>query len=222
MIRYSRPSIIEINHVLRTRNGLVVHFSGCPKGHGTARSNNLYPNDLRTVAAYQTMGGLSCSVVMPGDEFHTFQTNNAFGTIGMILGFRSPDSILDVSATDCGSSDINGVRLARQSDITVTELEQSIDGRPSGRYNEWVVGQYIVLGIFVAPPVSVFEIRDATSFGESEYVGTGPIDAEREESIADVMRNFPNTRIFAFRTDSIVECKDSQWMQVQHSDVYSA
>ncbi|RZF28073.1 hypothetical protein EVC45_20200 [Paraburkholderia sp. UYCP14C] len=89
-----------------------------------SRGDHLYPVDLRHVIDKRAMGGVSCSVVSPGDKFHQPRGNNAIGTVGVVLGLTSPQSLFDVSATDCGSFvDAGGTRAPRPSPITLAEVE---------------------------------------------------------------------------------------------------
>ena len=64
-IPFEKPSMQDVYALLKEQNSLIVHFSGSPKGQGEVRSNNGYPNDLKTVLNERAMGGLSCSTVKP-------------------------------------------------------------------------------------------------------------------------------------------------------------
>ena len=52
----------------------------------------------------------------------------------------------------------NGVRKAPERNLTADDLEVSLTKRPSGGYNEWVIRDYIILGIFAAPPFRVSKL----------------------------------------------------------------
>lgn len=97
----NRPELADVHQFLRKHNALIVHFSGAPKGGGIER-NSMFPNDLEHVVEGRAMGGLSCSVVRPGDVFHGFE-RNATGCIGVVLDLQSKDSLVAVDPHDCGS-----------------------------------------------------------------------------------------------------------------------
>lgn len=157
-----KPSVAEVHAVLAAHDGLIVHFSGAPKGSGIERGH-LYPDDLRHVIAGKAMGGLSCSVVKPGDNFVGFE-RNATGCIGLILDLTVPSSLVAVSATDCGSIEApDGTRhVQHETDISVADVEASITGRRKGNYNEWVVRDFRVLGVLAVPPFEI-SVRGAIS-----------------------------------------------------------
>ena len=106
-----KPTREEVREFLCQRNALLVHFSGAPKGAGLERgAAHLFPTDLRHVVDGHASGGLSCSVVQPGDVFQGI-ARNATGSIGLVLDLKSADSLLAVSADDCGSvGDSSGKR----------------------------------------------------------------------------------------------------------------
>ena len=86
-----------------------------------------------------------------------------------------------ISPSDCGSwVDSDGVRQCEMKDISITDLDDSLDLR-SG-HNEWVIADYRVLGILAVAP---FEIWDPTL----AVVTTG---------LADVIAAFPDQPIFTF------------------------
>ena len=138
-----RPSLEEVYGLLREKNALIVHFSGAPKGFGKYRPDNLFPKDLLHAIAVHDIGGQSCSVVMPGDNF-SGEGRNAVGCIGLVLALKSPNSLEDASFEDLGSvEDQNGLRRTSFKEyISFQDLRNSIEYRPSNSYNEWVINYY--------------------------------------------------------------------------------
>jgi hypothetical protein len=172
-----KPTVAEVHAVLAAHEALIVHFSGVPKGSGLERGH-LYPDDLRYVIAGNSMGGLACSTVKPGDVFAGFQ-RNATGCIGLILDLTSPASLVAVSATDCGSIEgPNGIRMVlNERSISVADVEASIFNRPLGHYNEWVVRDFKVIGVLAVPP---FEISDRGGLELPPDVPAHLVDVENE------------------------------------------
>src|SRR5262249_11671848 len=158
MQQLHKPDVTEVYEFLRSRNAFIVHFSGTPKGSGGGK---WFPNDLRHVIEGRAMGGLSSSLVRPGDNFRGFK-RNATGSIGVILGLQSKASLVAVDPSDCGSiEDEQGNRTVQnERDITMEDLARTLDARAVGDYNEWIIRNYDLLGIFAVPPseVSVLKI----------------------------------------------------------------
>jgi hypothetical protein len=147
-----KPELAEVHEFLRRRDALIVHFSGAPKGTGIDRGEaHLFPADLRHVVEGHAMGGLSCSVVLPGDKFHGFD-RNATGSIGVVLDLTTKDSLVAVAPTDCGSiEDECGKRIVQnETDIATADLEHSLNKRAN--YNEWIIRNYVVRGILAVSP----------------------------------------------------------------------
>jgi hypothetical protein len=175
-----RPSVDDVEAFLYRRRALIVHFSGSPPGVSSGVVN-YYPDDLRYVIAGRARTGVCCSVVTPSDNFHGAGTRNALGCVGVVLELCAPESLMAISPSDCGSwVDSDGVRQCEMKDISITDLDDSLDLR-SG-HNEWVIADYRVLGILAVAP---FEIWDPTL----AVVTTG---------LADVIAAFPDQPIFTF------------------------
>ena len=97
---------------------------GAPKGGGF---DHLFPEDLQHVIAGNAMGGLSCSVVRPGDIFHGAEERNAIGSIGIVLDFQSKDCLVAADPHDCGSIVKNGFRtVLTKKDLSVDDLERDL------------------------------------------------------------------------------------------------
>ena len=79
------PEIQDVYKLLREVNGLIVHFSGCPPMHVKEWDEDLsFPADLKRVISGRAQGGVSCSVVLPGDVFEGPDAAS-IGSIGVIL-----------------------------------------------------------------------------------------------------------------------------------------
>ena len=85
----------------------------------------MFPTDLKRVVALCAKGGLSCSVVRPGDEFADLNRANATGCVGVILGLETKNSLIAAHPHDCGSMVENGVRkVLNEKDLTVDERKR--------------------------------------------------------------------------------------------------
>jgi hypothetical protein len=208
-----RPPVADVYDLLVKYNALIVHFSGAPKGAGKPRPDRLYPNDLLHAMTLQKHEGLSCSTVMPGDNFHGLN-RNAIGSIGIILGLRSPKSLIGVSPHDCGSfEDANGARqFPHQPSISISDIENSIVNRQPGRYNEWGIEDFNVLGIFASPP---FDIAIEIPMSDIPGIPVDPIDSHPIEVISqttlqEVSRNFFRHKVFGFQGNALCEWRGEQ------------
>ena len=171
----------EVHAFLRRRSGLVVHFSGSPKGVSSGVHHD-YPADLQYILGGHAQGGLSCSVVTPTDVFAGAGGRNAFGCIGLIVDLMAPESLVAVGPHDLGSQVVGGVRQYPPQAIGVADLENSLDRRTD--HNEWGVRDFTVRGVLAVAP---FEIWNSTS--------PGWVD---QTNLADVAAAFPGLPIFTF------------------------
>lgn len=193
----SKPTTNEIYAFLNKKSGLVVHFSGCPKGIG--RENNLYPDDLNKIINDHVHGGLSCSLIIPGDNFSADNVRNeATGAIGVIVGFDE-DGLVAVSPSDCGSyEDDDGVRKVFEKDIKIEDLRSSLTERQN--YNEWVIKQNKILGIFVFNTTNIPVSRYEKIEGSDEPVlGFNYLEFE------DVKDTFQCLEIYTFLNGEIAK-----------------
>lgn len=198
-----KPSTKEIHDFINGVSGLVVHFSGCPKGgghdNGTEDGSDLYPADLNKIIDGHVNGGISCSLIIPGDYFSfTLSESKATGSIGVIVGFDD-EGLVAVSPTDCGSiTDENHIRITNPKDITIDDLESSLSKRET--YNEWVIKQNKVLGIFVFDTFNI-PVSKYTKIQNSDLFDYGYEYPE----LQDVKDTFKNLEIYTFSNGSIVK-----------------
>lgn len=153
-----RPNLGDVHDLLRDKSGLVVHFSGTPRGVAASSFNGGFPDDLLNVLDGAAQSGISCSVVHPGDNFDTQSIyTNATGCIGVIVRLRNPQSLVGAHYKDCGSRVEDGVRTCAQANqpMTIDQVRESILARAPGTYNEWVVKDYDVLGLLFQSPFFV-------------------------------------------------------------------
>lgn len=199
---------------------LIVHFSGTPKGAG-ADFGDLYPDDLKKVVAGKCLGGLSCSTVMPGDEFADLHRANATGCVGVILGLKSPRSLLDAHPSDCGSRVVERRReFQRARDMTIGDIEETISGRRPESYNEWGVADYVVLGMFAAEPYEIWKRYPAAELGLSDEFEE-EVDAQGATNPHEVAVTFAGLPVYSFRCGQLVRYDGGNWTTVAHGDVYA-
>ena len=214
----------NVYDVLREHQALLVHFSGCPKGAGAEREDHLYPHDLQSVLDGKAHSGLSCSTVMPRDCFGGFD-RNATGCVGALLGLQSGDSLKAVSAGDCGSALIAGVREIGLADtVTLDSVVRSISNRKPGHYNEWIVANYEVLGLFAAAPFEVSALCRMPAIPDAPVQSQEAelIAASRQTNIEEVANTFPGSTIVSFHNGRLVMWIDGRSREIAHSDLYCA
>ena len=191
------PTIVELHQFLRRHNALIVHFSGIPKGVGPGTAS--YPDDLRAAIASKGAFELSCSAVKPGDKFDPDPgvLSAATGSVGIIVDPRGPSSIKFADADDHGSMydprtnkriGLPGMTVSAQS------FEDSFAHRT--RYNEWVVGDYDVRGIFIFRPIW--------------------LNPTTQMPLQRVAADFPGMPIFTFSFDEIF-----QVIPTDHKQIYA-
>lgn len=220
---FARPPVEQIYDMLHGHQALVVHFSGTPKGSGFD-SPHIYPADLHQVIGGAGRGGLSCSTVMPHDEFEQLDRANATGCVGLIVGFTSGRSILDAHPRDCGSHVENGFRIVPNArDLGIEDLEQTVLQRPADSYNEWVVASDQVLGLFAASPFTIWaESMPAEPPDLPDYLrAASPVGDFAFTDPATIATEFPDLPLFSFRHGRLVRWDDSDWTLADHRQVYA-
>lgn len=162
-----RPTVHEVHLLLHQWQGVIVHFSGAPKGASGSTFHGQYPADLLNVLANNAQGGISCSVVKPGDDFHSFIAN-ATGCIGVIVRMSNRHSLVGADCRDCGSTETEGKRTCRNAHLplSIADVAHSLCGRASDGYNEWIVKDYEVIGLLVQEPWYVVAPGNATNIAE--------------------------------------------------------
>lgn len=217
----SKPGVSVVRAILERRNALIVHFSGTPKGSGVERGH-LFPEDLLHVIRGHAQGGVSCSTVWPGDNFYGYD-RNATGCIGVVLDLTSKTSLVAVDASDCGSLETEtGERIvARERDITPEDVELSLRNREG--YNEWVVRDFKVAGIFASPPfeMSKLEVPEYPKDMPSILRDNAPVIGIGTVPISDFIATFTNLPIYGFSVSGIVQFVGDKVIDVAHREIYS-
>ena len=218
----ARPSLSDIHGVLAAYSAVIVHFSGTPKGAGS-NFEYPFPSDLAEVIAGRSQTGLSCSTVMPGDEFSDLCSANATGCIGVVLGPRTPHSVLDAHPNDCGTYIEDGVRqVPHARDMTAPDLDATIADRANGSYNEWVIADYRVIGLFAAEPYRV-SAAVAIQYPEDmpDYLRTDDIAPGFEyKSLNEIEKLLPGLPIYSFSLDGLVQRAGPDWVPAAHETLY--
>lgn len=215
-------TIRAIYGILEQNNALIVHFSGAPKGSGKCRLDHMYPKDLLHVVNEYAQGGLSCSTIMPTDNFYGID-RNATGCIGVVLGLKSDCSVTSATPNDAGSiENSNGTREAQDQIVDTAAIKESISNRKQNGYNEWVVRDYVSLGILAAPPYEVMELRIPVFPPNmpEHLIDSTPLPVIAQLTLAQVKLCFPNNRIFTLRDGSFFEYKNGTLEPLQHGDIY--
>jgi len=108
--------------------------------------------------------------------------------------------------------------VGREVDIGGAELEESLYAR-GDRYNEWVVRDFKVVGVFIAEP--------ATTWGEVPVPmpGDWPPQLVLQDvsiSVLQVAEEFKELPIYSLFEREILQWKASAWRPIAHSDIYCA
>ncbi len=208
-----KPNIKDIHDYLNNKNGLVVHFSGCPKGGGPGVK--LYPNDLLQVISNNANGGVSCSLIVPGDSYNK---SSAIGTVGLIIDFNS-DGLKAVSPSDCGSDVIDGIRRAEEKGISLDDINNSLISRLN--YNEWVIVPSKILGVFVFTGEDIIVWGDCQALDEHNDVADSYL-FNKYIDIQQVSQDFINEDVFSFIDGSIAKLdRDSmEFVRVDGNEFY--
>lgn len=223
MTNFARPRLPDIHAILRKHCALIVHFSGTPKGGGS-NFELAFPDDLRKVISGQSQSGLSCSVVLPNDEFSDLERANATGCIGLVLGLTSEQSLIDAHPYDCGTFMKNGSRqVPNARDMTAENIEDTVTSRKGDSYNEWVIANYSVIGIFAVAPFR-FSADVPIDFPDDmpDYLRSSPIAAGfKFSSPKDLAKEFPSLPIYSFVGGVLVERVQCSWNTIPHSQLYA-
>jgi hypothetical protein len=201
MSPFKKPDVEEVHAFLREHNALIVHFSGTPPS-GCGKHH--FPADLRNVLDLGAMTGLSCSLVVPGDNFDDGKgPRNAYGSVGVILDLTDKDSLATATAGDGGALIVNCAREFDERDLDIQKVKDSLLKRDGA--NEWGIRNYTTIGIFIADPIQVNT--------------PGLLSPNVDEPF--IRAAFPDQRIFSFSGSEIVEIlPDARRVIVNHTELY--
>lgn len=211
----AKPSLDEVRSFLSRFQALILHCSGQPKGIGPGQFD--FPNDLHHVLQGHAQGGISCSVVKPGDRFHG-EVRHTTGSVGLVIAPTDSKSILSVDPNDAGSEVHEGVRVVgHENDISVTDLEMTFTER-GNRYNEWVVRNFNVIGLFVAEPAQISKgVEMHMPIGAPTEIIHQGVDI----SVCEVANEFSGLPIYSVSETHILKWTAQGWRPVPHSDIYT-
>ncbi len=188
----------DLHAALRSRPALIVHFSGVPKGVGHSVQ---YPDDLQW-ALTNPHEILCCSTIEPGDFIAA--PMRATGTVGVVVGPENEEGIVFVCQDDVGSPPNTVDRLAWNRPLSVGHCRRSFTRNGNTPYNEWLVGPYRIIGLFVASDAQV-------------QVNGRLIEVDTE----GVLANLGKRRVFSDVGGEFVELDvDGRWMALDMSSVY--
>jgi hypothetical protein len=99
--------------------------------------------------------------------------------------------------------------------VTAENCAASIDKRDPS--NEWHVQDYVPVGIFILPPITVRQIQRVEGFDE-------PISGEIELRLDQAVAPFPDERIFTVNKETFLELDRStgRWNAVAYDDIIPA
>ena len=198
----SLPPTFSIRAFLKSQAALLVHFNTpMSTNHPTG-----FPDDLR--AAKSLCGApISFSTIQIGDRGpwqggHPAEAN-AGGSIGIVVDINDTGSVHTVDPGDSGS----GLRIGSGGNSPdARSCADSISQRKS--VNEWWVQDFTPLGVFIFEPAMVF-VKDPSAQGE------------RDADLAEVLREFPDDRIFSVTAGSFTEYDRgaAAWLPVAYDDI---
>jgi len=110
---------------------------------------------------------------------------------------------------DCGSleEEIEGklvrtVPVQKRKDLSLEDLEATLTQRTS--YNEWIVKDYTVLGIFAHPPCIADDVAGLP----------------RRITLEELVQHFPGQPIFSFKDGSIYRLRPPPSAPIDPSEIY--
>ncbi|MFM0042159.1 hypothetical protein [Paraburkholderia sediminicola] len=213
-----KPSLDEVRAFLEAHQALIVHCSGSPKGVGPGLAR--YPADLENVWQGRANGGVSCSVVKPGDSFHP-PLRHTTGSVGLVIGLTGSNSLVAVAPQDAGSSVVDGVRVvASEVDITISDLSRSLSER-GDHYNEWVLRDFKVIGVFIAEPATTWQEVEMSMPTEGAVNSAALVPQDVDISVAQVASDFKGLPVYTFAGRQIVRWGSGGWSPADHTKIYS-
>lgn len=197
----------SIRDFLRTRKALLVHFSTV-----MARSAELvFPDDL-TQAMHLRGTPLSFSTIEVGDTCPNAGRGGAEGSIGLLVDLGSDSRVVSVSPGDSGSyyDERTGSGGSLGLEPTAQNCADSIDKRQPS--NEWIVENYIPLGIYILPPIRV---RQSVKLGDDTITG------EVEISLYQAIAPFPEWPIYSANEKGFLKYdrQSRAWNAVGYDDI---
>ncbi|WP_186148005.1 hypothetical protein [Burkholderia gladioli] len=213
----AKPSLDEVRSFLARHQALIIHYPGTQKSVGSGQE--AYLEDLKNVWWSHARGGISCSVVKPGDRFRRSGRHD-IGGVGLVIGFTGANSLVAVAAHDAGSFVVHGERLVSEEvDIGIADLERSLSARGDS-HNEWVVRNFKVIGVFVAEPATTWrevqmQIPPGLGGMASQFVSQ-----EVSISLSQIAADFKGLPIYTFSEGGILQWSGNGWSPVAYFNIY--
>jgi hypothetical protein len=140
------------------------------------------------------------------------------------LDLTGEHSLVAADPYDCGSiEDEQGNRIVeKETDISADDLEKTLRERLTDSYNEWVVRDYAVRGIFGIPPfdLSYLKVPDYPYEVPDLLRSTEPILDIRQSSFEEVAASFPRQTIYTFREVGIFRHASGEFHRVEQFSIY--
>lgn len=194
----TRPTVSEVHEVLRTRRALLAHFiSDTPMDSAFGNSPG-YPDSLLRVLNRQCPGGVCCSTFGATDDPRAGV--DVSGTVGVLLRPASDRSVLAASPYDIGSVYKDGVRWFPRPlrPLSKVDLANSIDARVEDQWNEWIVDDYVPIGLITLK-------RNGFSVGTDKCQG--------------LVETF-GYPVYQIDDGRLVRLHGDRWIPADHGDLY--
>jgi len=141
----------------------------------------------------------------------------------VVLGLLDKDSLVAAHPHDCGSSVQDGGRtVSEERDVTVEDLKETFVKRPSNSYNEWVLKNYTVRGIFAVPPfrVSVLKVLNYPYDVPEWMKDQKPILDFGYVTVPQLLATFHDHSIFSFCDGKLVRLTEEGVVPFDHTVIY--
>jgi hypothetical protein len=117
----------------------------------------------------------------------------------------------------------DGVRIVPNArNLDIADLEATICKRSPTSYNEWVIRDYVVLGIFAASPFKVWGEQMLPEPPDMpDYLrASEPVGDFIEISIRKIASDFPDRQIYSFVDNHLVMLCNDRWAPTEHNVLY--
>jgi hypothetical protein len=127
---------------------------------------------------------------------------------------------LDARPYDFGSNICDGRRTVdRKTPVTLDELRASIKDRDATDYNEWVVADFKVIGLFAAQPFRIWaKIKLAPKC--AEFLGTTHHEDFTYTDAAQVEEMFAGFPVYGFESGRLAMRASGSWVETSHVSLY--
>jgi len=202
----------SVRQFLRARRALLVHFNTPMSRHETG-----FPSDLRDAMSLKDTPACFSTIQVgdrgPGQVIGNWNQANAGGSVGLVVDVTEA-SIVAVGPGDDGSDTRGSVIQTGGKPPTAQSCAESIDKRvdPDGRKNdaanEWLVKNYIILGIFIFP---------------NPHVWTR-VGGDQPCSLLQVLQAFPQERVFGVDASTFLELdkQSGAWRSATYDQIVPA